>query len=254
VTHLHLPDGAVPWWLWVPGMVVAALLLWIVSRRHRKDRRDRLALVGALSALMLAAMALPLGPLGYHLSLAPVVGILLGGGLAYVASCVVNGILALLGHGGVTVIGLNALVTGIAAALSSRTYRIVSRRFRPFLAAGIASTVGMIGSLAAWLVVVGIASTTPNPAGAFGTEVWPHGGGLGISPGELAWHRLGRLAALSIPFWILGTLAEGLVAGGIVRFLARVHPSLLPGRATEPESSASVHRATPLEVPGEEQT
>ncbi len=238
--HLHLPDGVLPWWLWVSGFLVAGVLLAIISRRHRQDRSDKLALVGALSALMLAAMALPLGPLGYHLSLAPLVGMLLGGGLAFVSACVVNAVLALLGHGGVTVVGLNALVTGLAAALGSRAYRILAHRARPFWAGALAAVTGLVGSLAAWLLVVGIASTTPGP-GELRAQAQHHHE-RGIEDTELprgmngiVWQRFARLIVLSLPFWIVGTVAEAVVAGGTVQFLARVNPSLLPAHAREPE-------------------
>lgn len=236
MSHLHLPDGALPWWLWVSGVVLSALLLWIISRRHRDDRSDRLALVGALSALMLAAMALPLGPLGYHLSLAPLVGMLLGGGLAFVSACVVNAILALLGHGGFTVVGVNSLITGLAAALGSRTYRLLARRATPFWAGAAASVVGMVGSLAAWLLVVGIASATPGPE----EMRQAHRGHdvedvvLPRSDRGIAWERFGRLVLLSLPFWLVGTLAEAVVGGATIGFLARVNPSLLPAHAREP--------------------
>jgi cobalt/nickel transport system permease protein len=246
VSHLHLPDGVLPWWLWVSGFLVAGVLLAIISRRHREDRSDRLALVGALSALMLAAMALPLGPLGYHLSLAPLVGMLLGGGLGFVSACVVNAILAMLGHGGVTVIGLNALITGLAAALASRTYRMLAHRARPFWAAAIAAVTGLVGSLAAWLLVVGIASTTPGPA-EFRAES-RHDVEDVVLPRDthgIAWQRFGRLVALSLPFWIVGTLAEAAVAGGTVQFLTRVNPSLLPAHAREPEKPLERRSTSP---------
>jgi cobalt/nickel transport system permease protein len=248
VTHLHLPDGALPWWLWAPGLVAAALLLVIISRRHRHDRRDRLALIGSLSALMLAAMSLPLGPLGYHLSLAPVVGIVLGGGLAFVAACVVNTVLALLGHGGITVVGLNAIVTGTAAALGGAAYRALAWRLRPFWAAAWGAVAGMAGSLVLWLVIVGVAGTTPNP-GFDAHEAHGHAralaGAAGAGPGTAAeaWTRLARVSVLSLPFWMLGTLTEALVAGGVIGFLARVKPDLL-ARPAVPGAGASARSAT----------
>lgn len=246
MSHLHLPDGVLPWWLWVSGFLAAGLLLAIISRRHREDRSDRLALVGALSALMLAAMALPLGPLGYHLSLAPLVGMLLGGGLGFVSACVVNAILALLGHGGVTVIGLNALITGLAAALGSRAYRLLAHRARPFWAAAIAAMTGLVGSLAAWLVVVGIASATPGP-GEMRLQPKHDVEDLALPRDThgIVWQRFGRLVVLSLPFWIVGTLAEAAVAGGTVQFLARVNPSLLPAHAREPEKPLERRSTSP---------
>jgi ABC-type Co2+ transport system permease subunit len=188
---------------------------------------------------MLAAMALPLGPFGYHASLAPAVGIVLGGGLAFLAACVVNGALALLGHGGFTVVGWNALITGTAAAVSAFVYPKLARRRPPFWAAAWASTAGMVAAIVPWLVVVGIASTTPNPSAERSAQRTQdaHGHaeeGLAV-PGEpgaesrwdLAGRRLLRFALLSLPFWVVGTIAEALLAGGVVSFLARVDPSLL---------------------------
>ena len=121
-----------PLWLWLPGVLLTGLLLAIISRRHRADAGDRLALLGTLSALMLAAMALPLGPLGYHFTLAPAVGILLGGGMAFVAAAVVNTILALLGHGGFTTVGLNAIIMGSAAASASFAFLHMRPRWGAF--------------------------------------------------------------------------------------------------------------------------
>ncbi len=230
MTHLHIPDGVLPWWLWASGLAAAALLLALISRRHRHDRRDRLALLGAFSALMLAAMALPLGPLGYHLSLAPLLGILLGGGLAFVGACVVNVILALFGHGGITVVGLNALVTGASAALAGAAYRILARRARLFTAASLATVVGLCGALVLWLAVVGVAGLAPNP----GHEGHEHLAGAvaqgadaaAAAAGE-ARTRLARFALLSLPFWLAGMAAEALVCGGVVSFLSKVSPALL---------------------------
>src|SRR5262245_53304045 len=101
MTHLHIPDGILPVWLWGGGQLLALTIVALASFHHRRDRPDRMTLLGGMSALMLTAMAIPLGPFG-HLNLAGVVGILLGPGLAFVAALLVNGILALLGHGGLT--------------------------------------------------------------------------------------------------------------------------------------------------------
>jgi cobalt/nickel transport system permease protein len=230
LTHLHLPDGALPWWLWAPGLVVAAILLVVISRRHHAYGAERLALLATMSALMLAAMALPLGPLGYHLSLAPVVGMLLGAGLGFVAAAVVNVILALFGHGGITVIGLNALVVGTAAALGRWAFVWLMRRQRPFWAAATAALIAHLGAMAVFLLIVGVAGLAPNPGES---ELVAHGAEdlkAHTHAAREAGLRVGRFAALSIPFWIVGSVAEALVAGGIIGFLLRVKPTLIPDR------------------------
>ncbi len=225
MTHLHLPDGALPLWLWLPGLALCVALTVLVNRRHRGSASDRLALLGSLSALQLASMALPLGPLGYHLSLAPVVGVLLGSGLAFVAAVIVNSMLALLGHGGITTLGLNSLILGATSAAARLAYALLSRRSTAFWAGFVSATLAQIASLALFLAVIGVAGLHPGPG--------EHAGHAGEGTADLAGAplaRLARFALLSLPFWIPGLVAESLVTGGVLRFLERVSPSLLPWR------------------------
>lgn len=236
MTHLHLPDGALPLWLWLPGFLLCLALLIYINHRSRDSAGERLALLGSLSALQLASMALPLGPLGYHLSLAPVVGILLGPGLAFVAAVVVNSMLALLGHGGLTTLGLNSLILGATAAIAGGVFALTGPRLRPFWAGAIAATVAQLVSLVLFLAVVGLAGLHPGPAGA-GHAHEAHEGWSRVVSRDL-WAELGRFALLSLPFWIPGLVAESLVTGAVTRFLRRVSPGLLPARAARASGSA----------------
>ena len=217
MTHLHIADGVLPVFLWAAGLLVTAALVALVSYRHRGDRADRLTLLGSLAALMLAAMAVPLGPVG-HLSFAPVVGILLGPGLGFLAAVVVNAILALLGHGGITVIGLNALVLGAAVSTARPLYRLARARFAPGTAAATASVVaGVVSVLALWAVLA-IAGGAPDAAHA-ARAVDEHGHGLSATS---------RFVAFASPFWALGLAVEAIVSASVIGFLARVRPELLP--------------------------
>jgi cobalt/nickel transport system permease protein len=217
MTHLHIADGVLPVALWLLGLVLAAGLVGIVSFRHRHDRADRLTLLGALAAVMLAAMALPIGPLG-HLSFAPVVGILLGPGMGFVASALVNAILALLGHGGLTVVGLNALVLGAGTAAARPLFRLARRRLRPGAAAALAAVGSGLASVAALWLVLAVAGLGPDALHALPDEHEAH-----AAIGSTA-----RFVALASPFWALGLAAEGVVSASVVGFLARVRPELLP--------------------------
>jgi len=78
--------------------------------RGRLDLRRKVPLVGICAALMVIAMALEIAPLDYHLNLSVITGIILGPALAPLAALIAEVFLALVGHGGVTVIGLNTLV------------------------------------------------------------------------------------------------------------------------------------------------
>jgi len=62
---------------------------------------------------MVIAMTLEIAPLDYHLNLSVISGIILGPVLAPLAALIAETFLALVGHGGVTVIGLNTLVLSV---------------------------------------------------------------------------------------------------------------------------------------------
>jgi cobalt/nickel transport system permease protein len=217
LTHLHIADGVLPTGLWLVGLVLAAGIVALVSFRHRHDRADRLTLLGALAAVMLAAMAVPIGPLG-HLSFAPVVGILLGPGFGFLASALVNTILALLGHGGLTVVGLNACVLGAATASARPVYRLARMRFAPGPAAAMASVGSGLASVGALWVVLALAGLGPDA--------------LHSIPGEAEVHAAAestaRFVAFASPFWALGLIAESVVSASVIGFLSRVRPELLP--------------------------
>ena len=215
MTHLHIPDGVLPPMLWIAGFAIALLVVGVTSYRHRHDRADRLTLLAALSAVMLAAMSVPIGPLG-HLSFAPVVGILLGPGLGFVAAFMVNAILALLGHGGLTGIGLNACVLGVATASARPLYLLARTRAGAARAGAFASVVGSVLSVALLLGVITLA------------------GDGGAHDGDGHAHAVGtaRFAALSAPLWIVGVVAESLVCASVISFLERVRGELLPAAST----------------------
>jgi ABC-type Co2+ transport system permease subunit len=199
--HLHIPDGVLPLAAWGPGLALALLVLVASARGARGGSRLGPGYQGALGALMLAAMAveIPLGPLEYHLTLIGPVGVLLGAAGAYQAIFVVNLILAFVGHGGFTVVGLNALVpAGPALAASTALAHVVS------------------GAL--WLALVAFALRLDVPASAA-----LHG-------------RLGILAGLTFPMWLLGIVVESAVAYGTARFVMRVRPDLLPVRTHAPRA------------------
>jgi cobalt/nickel transport system permease protein len=208
VSHLHIPDGLLPVWAWTSGLVVVLALLLLSGRSLTPQR---IAYQGALGGLMLATNALPLGPLEYHLTLAGPVGILLGPGGGIQAAFVVSSILALMGHGGLTVVGLNALVLGTGSAVAFACYGMLARALRPAWAMAWATAAGQALAGALWMLITG----------------WSLRGssGPGDAPGLL---RLEVLAGLALPLWLLGIAVESVVAFGIGRFLERVHPALLP--------------------------
>ena len=97
---MHIPDGVLPVWLWLSGIVVMAAALGLCFYRARSmDMKIKVPLLGALSAAMLVGMSIPILP-GYHINLSVVTGILIGPSLGFVAAFIANLILSLMGHGG----------------------------------------------------------------------------------------------------------------------------------------------------------
>jgi cobalt/nickel transport system permease protein len=212
--HLHIPDGVLPPFVWAPALLLAVLALGLSSRRVAAGARE-VGYRGALGALMLAAMSveLPLGPLEYHLTLVGPVGVLLGPAGAFQAIFVANVVLAFLGHGGFTVVGLNALVMGSGAVVARAVYRRLHRRRSAAASLAGATAVAQLVSGALWLLAVATALRL----------------GHGADPALKA--RMGILAGLAFPMALLGIAAESAVGYGTARFLARVRPDLLPGPA-----------------------
>lgn len=225
MSHLHIPDGILPPWFWGAGLAVALLLLARASRLARDASPQRIAYQSALGALMLAAMAIPLGPFEYHLTLAGPMGVLLGGAGAFQVAFVVSVILAFMGHGGLTVVGLNALILGAAATLAHQTF-VAIPRLKPALALALATAVGQAFAGTLWLGIVAWAMRLDAPR--------PQGG-------EMA--HLAPIAAVGIPLWLIGIVAESVVAFGIGRFLGRVRPELLGRAAPRTAPAAAGGRA-----------
>jgi cobalt/nickel transport system permease protein len=211
MTHLHIPDGVLPVWLWGPAWVLALALL-VASARSRTVASPQTAYRGALGALMLAVMALqvPLGPLHYHLTLAGPVGVLLGSSGSFQVIFVVSAMLAFIGHGGFTLIGLNTLVLGAGAALAAPLFRRMMNPWSPPIAMALATIAAQVISGILWLMVMALAVR------------W-----TGATAG-LREVRTGFVFGLVIPVGLMVIALESLVAFGMGRFLARVRPDLLP--------------------------
>uniref|UniRef100_A0A832I3L0 Energy-coupling factor ABC transporter permease n=1 Tax=Eiseniibacteriota bacterium TaxID=2212470 RepID=A0A832I3L0_UNCEI len=220
MSHLHIPDGVLPPPLWGGGLALALALLAASSAAARRGAPARAGVQGALGALMLAVMSIPIPPfaLEYCLTLAGPVGVLLGPAAAFQTVFVVSVILALLGQGGMTVVGLNALVLGAGAAVARPLFRQLTRWLAPPAALAGATALGQLASGALWFAVLAAAfgadPSRPIPAGG------PDGHGHGA--------RLTLFAGLTFMLWAVAVFAEAGIAYGVGRFLARVRPDLLP--------------------------
>ena len=236
MSHIHLPDGVLPAWLWILGFAGLAAAWWILFRRVPLERwTRRLPLVGMMAAAMVLGASAEIVPIAYHVNLTVVSGILLGPSMVFLATLVVNVILALFGHGGVTVIGLNTLILGAEGIAGYYLFRGLMRVFRKltpavFLATFLAlmlSTFSMIGVV--WLGTSHYEQLMHHEEGGglfefgLGKEKGDHGQKEGHA-GEV---NLARFVAIILPLGFIGWVVEGVITTLIVRYLYRLRPDLL---------------------------
>jgi cobalt/nickel transport system permease protein len=219
MSHLHIPDGILPALLWVPGLLVMLVLLFWSARATRERGPQLVAFQSALGGIMLAVMALPvpITAFDYCMTLAGPIGVLLGAAPAFQVSFVVTLILALLGQGGFTVIGLNTLVLAIGAMLARPLYMSSVRALGPPRAMALATAVSQLFSTVCWVALLLLSvELTPNVAGNQEVE----------HTLIEVWHRVG--AAIVVPLLLLAVALEALLGYGLAHFLDRVRPDLLP--------------------------
>ena len=223
MSHLHIPDGVLPLVLWLSGLVLTAILLVWSARASRAGGPRLIAFQSSLGGIMLAIMALPvpITAFDYCMTLAGPVGVLLGAAPAMQVSFVVTLILALLGQGGFTVVGLNALVLGIGAATARPIYTHSVAALGPPRAMALATALSQLLSTALWagLLVLSV-RLTPAVAGEHAVA----------ESLVRVWHRTG--AAIVVPQLLAAVALESFLGYGLAHFLARVRPDLLPTAAS----------------------
>ena len=216
MTHMHIPDGILPVWLWISGFFATFLVLGVcIYRLKGADMKIQIPLLGALSAVMLVAMSLEIVPLAYHINLSVITGILLGPALGFVAAFITNFMLALIGHGGITVMGLNTLLLGMEAILGHAFFTLIGKRLSLFWAATSATVIALLFTTSLLIGIVAISNADP---GSF-LDV-DHNEGSGPV-------AIWRFAAMTLGLGALGWVMEAAITGGIVRFIAQVKPDLL---------------------------
>ncbi|MBE7500688.1 MAG: energy-coupling factor ABC transporter permease [Verrucomicrobiales bacterium] len=198
---MHLSDGILPVPVLAAGFVVAGALAAWGAAAWRDEETPRVAVfTAAFFAASLLHFKVP--PTSVHLLFHGLLGVVLGRralvalpvGLALQA--------ALLGHGGLSTLGVNASVFGLAALAAHHAFRALTGtgRVTPFAAGALAAALGVALSAVA---VMGL--------------LWSVGEGF----------RLVAQYALIAHLPILGV--EAVVTGFTVEFLRRVRPALLAG-------------------------
>lgn len=245
MSHIHIPDGVLPAWLVVAGWIAALALVWLASSRARRaDVRRKVPLLGVIAALVLVSMSSEIVPIAYHVNLTIVAGVLLGPWLGAIAAFIVVVMLALLGHGGVTVIGLNTLMIaaemGVGWALFRAFTHLLGRR--RVKTASIAATVLTLAltttALVGLVALSGGGAASARETGALDPASLsfanPLSGGVvsvntlrGAEPAAEGGLSVTRFATVVYTLGSLGWLVEALITAAVLAYIARVRPGLV---------------------------
>lgn len=236
MSHIHLPDGVLPIWLWVSGFIVAILVGGILLRLVRREELTRrLPLLGMMSAAMVLGASIEIVPIAYHINLTVISGILLGPSLIFLATFVVNVILALFGHGGITVIGLNTLTLSMEGVVGYLIFRLLWRFLNRLILATFSAT--FIALLFSTFAMIGVVSLGTSHY----KELIHHEKGKGIFEFKLLKEKgeqheeakepdevnLKRFIGIVLPLGFIGWILEGIITSLMVRYIYQLRPDLL---------------------------
>jgi len=219
---MHIPDGVLPVWLVAAGWIATALILAFCIRKvGGTDLKRKIPLLGIISAIMIVAMTLEIVPIAYHINLTVVAGIVLGPSLAFIAVFIVDLLISMFGHGGVTVVGLNTIIIGAEAVLGYylfQLFRVVMGNKSMFQEALLAALLSLILSTSIMLGIVYLAHVGPESIGSAGHMISGTGGG-GIN-----FPRFAKTVFILSP---LGWILESVITGLVVKYVYRVRPDLI---------------------------
>ena len=240
MSHLHIPDGVLPVWLWLTGLLFMILLLALALRRIQKaDLRKKLPLLAFAAAIMLISMSLEIVPIAYHMNLSVLAGILLGPAMSFIAAFLVNFMLALVGHGGLTVVGLSTLIIGFETFSGYWLFRLFKRRFKPALAGGLSVVLTLFFSTSLVIGLAALSRLDPFKVSEFAGKDRSGEKGLFSFHGshhhedqhkEEAGKATVSLATFAKGAYILGSIGwilEALLVGFILRFIIQVKPDMI---------------------------
>lgn len=128
---MHIPDGILPLPVTLGGYALAVSVTWACLRRinQREDPREDIPKAALLTAafFLAALIHIPIPPTSVHLILNGLLGILLG---PFAFPAIAIGLFfqaVMFGHGGLTTLGVNAVILGVPALAAAALFRMLIR-------------------------------------------------------------------------------------------------------------------------------
>ena len=217
-----------PVWLWAAGYLLTFLLIGALWRGGKATAEPRkFALLGIFAAMMILVAMIEVPPVSYHFNLSVVTGIILGPRLSVLAALMVNVILSLIGHGGITVIGLNTLVLSTEMIAGYYGFRLL-RRIGLTKAGFMATLMGLFLGTSAGFGIITLGSPWID-------RVLRAGVTEELGPGiEGPYLSLTRLAAIMFGVGAVGWIVEGILSAAILGYLHKVYPDVVSGGSRAP--------------------
>jgi cobalt/nickel transport system permease protein len=237
MSHLHIPDGILPGWLVIAGwLLTAGILAFSIYRTRHTELKRKIPLIGIISALMIVCMTIPIVPIAYHVNLSVIAGIILGPAVAFISIFIVDFIIAMFGHGGITVVGLNTVVVGAEAFIGFylfQLFMVMIGRDSVMWSSGLAAVISLILSTSLLVGIVYSSQLNPelvigiekgNPAEQVKTDEMPKE--------LLSVVNIKSFAKTLLILLGIGWLLEGIITAFVIKYVSRVRPDLiLPQRA-----------------------
>jgi len=202
---------------------------------------------------MLVGMSTEFVPIAYHANLTVLAGIIVGPAMGFLAAFIVDLILALLGHGGITVVGLNTIIIGAECVLGYLIFRGLLRLLgaRKSVAAPAAASV-MATLFITTMMLIGVVALSnldpgkvretgalqvatfrfenPFQAGVLSNRVVePEQGAMGDFYIRDSGINLGRFASAVLLLGFIGWVLEAVITAAIVQFIYRIRRDLVTG-------------------------
>jgi len=237
MSHLHIPDGVLPGWIILAGWIFTALILaFSIYRIKSTELKRKIPLIGIISALMIVCMSIPIIPVAYHINLSVVAGIILGPAVAFISIFIVDLIIAMFGHGGITVVGLNTVVVGAEAFIGFYLFQLfmaLMGRDSIMWSSGLAAVISLILSTSILIGVVYASQINPEVVIGIEEEHPTEEYNINDIPKELVKGINIKSFVKTILILLgIGWILEGIITAFVIKYISRVRPDLiLPERA-----------------------
>jgi len=225
------------WLLLLGWLLTCSFLFFAIKRLKKSEIAQKLPFIGIVSAIMIVAMMLEIVPIAYHFNLSVIAGIILGPAMAFISIFIVDLIIAMFGHGGITVIGLNTLVVGLEAVAGYYLFHLFLKILKNIsnsqaVSASLATVCSLLLSCA---LMIGFVSATNLDSSTEKVEkinkqnVFLNETGLVDHKGNE--HSLTidayRFSKMVIPLSIIGWILEALITGFVIKYIHRIQSPLI---------------------------